>query len=251
LPLLLNWHEPHWNSLMKSVPYLGSSSSMIRWFALYIPVLAALAALSFQALVPSGKAALAGAAVAALATIAWHAAVDKAYYSVDTYDGRRVEAGWVAARAAGRPPEITHVALLRDATGAPLLGAGRNDALVLGASQLLCYQPIFGYNLERLPFGPLKAGPALAEAAPGLLNIKNPACYVYPRENACEPGAHFPTARRDDARRFLGYLPYPFARSARQHAADAITIAAMVLIFSSLIACALLRLRRSREAGKN
>jgi hypothetical protein len=244
LPLLLNWHEPHWTSFMKSLPYLGSSSNLVRWFALYIPVLAVLAALAFRAVPLSGTPALAAAAAVAVATIAWNAAADKTFYRIDTYDGRRIETAWFAARAAGSAPPITHVAVLRDAAGEPLVGAGRNDALTLGYSQLLCYQPMFGYSLERLPFGPLKPGPALAQPAPGWLNVKNPACYVYPLENACAPGGHFSTARRDDAERFLAYRPVPFAQPARQDLADAITLAAIPLTALFLFAPLFLRLRR-------
>ena len=103
---------------------------------------------------------------------------------------------------------------------------------------------MFGYSLERLPFGPLEPGPALAQPAPGWLNVKNPACYVYPLENACAPGAHFSTARRDDAGRFLAYRPFPFAQPARQDLADAITLAAIPLTALVLLAPLFLRLRR-------
>jgi hypothetical protein len=41
IPLLLNWYHPRWNTILKVLPYFKSSSTLIRWFALY-PLLAAL-----------------------------------------------------------------------------------------------------------------------------------------------------------------------------------------------------------------
>ena len=245
LPLALNWHEPHWNSAMKSLPYLGSSSNLVRWFALYIPVLAVLAGLAFQAIAPGGRPGVAGLALVAGVTIAWNAAADKSYYRGEDYDGRRIEKAWRDARASGRAPAITHIVVLRDASGQPVLGAGRNDALTLGYSQHLCYQPMFGYSLERMPVGPLRPGPALDEAAPGVLNVKNPACYVFPRENACEPGAHFTTDRRDDAARFLGYRLFPFVRPARQDIADGISLVAFPLTAAVVLGFLFFPLRRA------
>ena len=88
----------------------------------------------------------------------------------------------------------------------------RNDLVAYGASQLLCYVPIFGYSLEHFPIKTLRPGPALDEAA-GVLNVKNPACYVYPKENLCVPGDHFAVSQKEDAIKFLSYEPFDFNKS--------------------------------------
>ena len=44
LPMLFNWYEPDWNAFLKGLPVLGSSSGLIRWFALYILVIVVTAA---------------------------------------------------------------------------------------------------------------------------------------------------------------------------------------------------------------
>jgi hypothetical protein len=109
----------------------------------------------------------------------------------------------------------------------------------------LCYWPTFGYRLENFPAGPLQLGATLEEAAPGVLNVKNPACYVFPRENACVPGDHFRTAQRDDAARFLRYEPFPFARSARQIVSDGVSLAALVLVAGAFFCRLLFGVRRA------
>jgi hypothetical protein len=174
--------------------------------------------------------------------MAWNAWTDKSYYRRQPYDGARVEGAWRHAQSSGSVPAISGVYAKREGSGA--LTFGGNDALTLGYSQLRCYQATFGYRLEHFPEWPLRPGPALMEAVPGLLNIKNPACYLYPRENSCAPGEHFPAARRADAERFLGYEPFPFERSRVQKICDGITLAALLLVACLLAGRLLLAVRR-------
>ena len=89
----------------------------------------------------------------------------------------------------------------------------------MGASQMLCYEPLFGYRLEEFPLKTLHPGPAL-EAKDGLLNIKNPACYVWSDANNCKPGDHFTVKQMDDAWNFLNYRPFHFQITTAQKVAD-------------------------------
>src|SRR6202000_574756 len=50
LPIAVNWYSPAWNEFLKSVPILGSSSTLLRWFSSYILVIIVLAALSLDRL---------------------------------------------------------------------------------------------------------------------------------------------------------------------------------------------------------
>lgn len=117
----------------------------------------------------------------------------------------------------------------------------RNDALVQGESELQCYQPTFGYRLEKMPVAPLRVGLALSEPASGVLNVKNPACYVYPAANACRPGAHFTVAAREQAERFLAYRTFPFVMPAWQAAAGVVTALGLLAAAAMLLVSALAR----------
>jgi hypothetical protein len=130
-----------------------------------------------------------------------------------------------------------------------MLPLDRNDDMARGPSQLLCYQPMFGYGLERLRHGELRPGPALAELPDGTLNLKNPACYLYPEANGCAPGEHFRHEQREAAAHFLRYQPFAFQRPAWQGVADAATLAALLLTFAALAVAALLAWRRRFSAG--
>jgi hypothetical protein len=230
VPLALNWYVEPWNALLKRLPIFGSSSSLLRWYAAYIPVVVLFAALALQRLARSAAAQRAAAAVVLLFTVGWHLVADDTRLIAADYDPRPLQQAWETLRTSGAPA-ISRIAVRTDAQGRPSGELDRNDALAAGASQALCYQPMFGYRLERLPGGPLHAGPALGESAPGILNVRNPACYAYPQANACRPGAHFATGERERAERFLRYEPFAFVVPSWQRAASLVS-------FLALLACA-------------
>ena len=127
-------------------------------------------------------------------------------------------------------PAVTHLSVRLDKENRLLVPQDRNDDIAAGYSQLLCYQPMFGYGLERLHYGALRPGPALQDLGDGTLNLKNPACYQFPGANGCAPGDHFRLEQRVQAARFLRYEPFEFRKPAWQQAADAATIAAFALL---------------------
>ena len=110
----------------------------------------------------------------------------------------------------------------------------RNDAMFRGASEAQCYEPMFGHKLEAVPFQTLRPGPAL-EARNGVLNVKNPACMLYPGSNSCKPGDHFKASERAAAKAFLGYRPFPFVRPWWQRAANTVSVIARVGTFGLLL----------------
>jgi hypothetical protein len=227
LPLALNWHLEGWNALLKRLPLFGSSTSLLRWYAAYIPVAVLLAALALQSFRPD--AVRRGAALAIIAaTVVWNVVADDIRTIEASYDPRPLQAAWENLGRDG-VPAVERIVVRKDASGQPSGELDRNDALALGGSQALCYQPMFGYRLERLPGGPLREGPALGEAAPGLLNVRNPACFAYPAANACSPGALFPAAARAGAERFLRYETFEFVLPPWQRAATAASLLALGL----------------------
>ena len=48
LPICLNYYTPTWNAILKHLPILKNSTSLIRWISLYIPVVIVLTALAGQ-----------------------------------------------------------------------------------------------------------------------------------------------------------------------------------------------------------
>jgi hypothetical protein len=88
---------------------------------------------------------------------------------------------------------------------------------------------VFGYGLETFPLQTLHLGGVMDEKD-GLLNLKNPACMVFPAENGCKPGDHFKAGERPKATRFTSYKNFDFKLPVRQRVAIAVTLASWLLL---------------------
>lgn len=249
IPLALNWHQPAWHAFLKSQPLLGSSSNLVRWYVLYVPLVALCAGLALDRVVPAGPWRARAAMLVAAATLGWNWTADRSYYTAQAYNAGAMQRAWQAVAAGAPVPAVTDLTVRVDAAKRLVLPLDRNDDMTRGYSQLLCYQPMFGYGLERLHHGELRPGAALAVLPDGTLNLKNPACYVFPEANACVPGDHFRRDQREAAAHFLRYQPFAFQRPAWQSVADAATLAALLLTVAALAVAAALAWRRRFSAG--
>jgi len=247
IPALLNWYEPHWNALLKAFPYFGNASNLVRFFSAYIPVVVVAAALALDRLpIPAfaksyGRLTLAVGGVAIL--LAQTLATDRTFYASQGYAIAPIETAYASARGTGVVPAI-------DAIGTPADTApnGPNDAMVKGRSQLYCYQPLFGYRLENFPVAPLQPGRVIT-AIGQVINLKNPACYLFPAENGCRPGQHFTIDQVEDAVAFLTYRPFAFVQSARQEQAAWLSLLSLASMGAALLAAAVWALlARTRKA---
>ena len=240
LPIFLNWYEPHWNSFLKALPYFGTSSNLVRWFIIEIPIVCILAAFSFEKVAQetiknhAGRAILAAAAI--IGILIFNLQIDRSYY-LQNYDLKTLASAWGMAKAHETPQKVSWVIGQNNA-----LGNGPNDAIAAGASSILCYEPTMGYRLEKFPVGTLHPGPVFSED--GQINFKNPACYLYPNENQCKPGDHFTPSQRHEAEAFTNYKPFPFAFSTQQIIGNRISLVAFFALLIAFSLKGLLGLRR-------
>ncbi len=239
VPLALNTWAPGWTEWLRSLPYLRSSSSLLRWIALDIPLLLVLMALAASYISPILPRQIL--MISATVALLGYVTTTQRYQVLDpTFDPSTVRAGWLAARVAGAPPSIERIVVADAQTY-----IGTSDVMVAGSSELICYEPVFGYSLENYPIGDLHPGPVLEEQG-GRLNLKNPACYPFAAANACAPGDHFTVAQRQDALAFIRYQPFPFEQPLRQQVAGWINMTAVIawllLLFGTLLRLFLRRL---------
>lgn len=242
-PLALNVYTPEWNAFLKQVPLIKSSSNLLRWFLVYIPVTILATVLLFDRISSLAKRRNAMLVAAAAALVLLNAVKDRDFYHAQHYRPDTIVKAWRAANAGTAEPRIRYIGAFVDANQRIQMSPGGNDLIAAGASQLACYNPIFGYRLERFPVKALHPGPVLAETD-GVLNMKNPACYLYPGENSCAPGDHFSAAQREAAEAFAGYRPYPFAVSAGQRAANWVTLATLALLAALFVVVVATRLKK-------
>jgi len=244
LPVLFNTYQEDWTALVKSLPLIGASSTLIRWYMLYVPLLALVCIHPFARL-PRAQV-MRAAVVGTLLVVALPFASDKRFYELQPYTAEHILGAWQALDARQITPPVANIGVPVSQMGA----AQPNDALAEGVSILACYYPTFGYALEHFPRRDLRPGPVDSVLAGDHFNLKNPACYVFPQQNQCAPGDHFRRDQKDLARRFVSYQEWPFAVSSGQQFADALSLATLVSALLAVLAPPLLvRVRGNRTPG--
>lgn len=238
MPLVLNWYAPSWNAFLKSVPVVRSSSTMLRWFLVFLPVVTVGSVLVFDRIRGVRRFWILAAAGVVL-VLAQHGLTNTDAYMVRAFDPGRVEKAWTEARRTGAPPPVQSVV------------SARADALATGASSRTCYEALYGYRLELFPVGTLRTGSPFAVTG-SHLNLKNPACYVFPKENGCAPGDHFRVDQMEQAKAFARYESFDFKRSGRQVAANAINGFSFLGVLAFLVFAAWTRTggRRAHRESK-
>jgi hypothetical protein len=219
LPVAVNTFSPGWNTFLKQLPLLKNSSSLIRWVIIYIPIVILAATLILEKIAISSKYKLGIIVISMAAVIALNALTKRDFYHSQNYDPEEIIKTYNLVKEGLWIPEIKNIGVYLNKNGQTTMPLFRNDMLIHGASQCLCYEALFGYRLEDFPIKTLHPGPALEENE-GVLNIKNPSCYVWPEANNCEPGDHFTVEQKESAKAFLNYRPFPFQMPILQRIAN-------------------------------
>ncbi len=210
LPVALNSYYPGWNAFLKQFPIIGSSSSLIRWTIAYIPVIMLVSSLVLEKMNLSGRFKKGVVFVCLAAIVLLNAFTDREYYHRQDYDPAPIAKAYKRVANGLQAPIIDRVVVCRNNdTGAVSMPIYRNDAIAYGGSQMLCYEAIFGYWLEFFTLKGLHPGSVLSLRA-GRYNLKNPACYIWPAENKCQPGDHFKQTEKAAVTAFANYKPFPF-----------------------------------------
>lgn len=225
-PLAFNFYEPTWNAVLKTIPIVNSTSAPIRWIIVYIPIIAVMVGLLLNKSKWQGHfIPIVGGWL--LFTVLQAALEPRDFYLGQAYDSRPISIADSMRRSGRFQPGIQALHTTVDMQiGSVQLKLGMNDTLFAGVSQIQCYNPVFGYKLEKFSAANLRKGPVLVERD-GYLNLKNPACYVYPKENNCRPGDLFRADQLDQAKAFVNYQPFAFNMSESQKRANQLSLLSM------------------------
>lgn len=229
LPLSLLYYSTDWNAFLKSVPIVNSTVSPIRWLVVVLPLLAVWTGLAIEHLKIRRTAAMACLIGVPLIT----ALEDRSFYHKQVnFDSTAIVSFYQAIKAGRTEPSIFTIADARDPTRTEKVSM---DALVRGESPLWCYNPLYGYRLESFQAQPLREGPIMQRVEDGYLNLRNPACLLYPEENGCKLWEAFRVDQRNQAERFASYRPFEFSVSPLQRAANIVTQIALVTVVGLLL----------------
>jgi hypothetical protein len=242
VPFAVNVHGDSWTALLKSLPVLSSSSNLLRWLWTYVPLAAVGAALAFDGIrIPERWRGWSAAAACACVLVV-SALADPGSRIDRVYDPTRIETAWKTLRASGAVVPIQRNGVVWNERGEPTRPVGRDDLLVEGTSQLLAYEPLFGYDLEWFPMGALHPGDPF-EATGDALNFKDPASFVFPARNGGAVGAHFRSADRERLAAFLDYRPIAWSRPPFFAVLGIAGLLTMVLAAAAIVGIPLLRRR--------
>jgi hypothetical protein len=246
LPAALLWFTPTWNAVLKTIPIINTTSFPFRWIIIWIPLGCVAGALVWPAIERRLTEQNAGWAALGLLTVAMlleSTLSDKSYYydpGIQRYDPAAVDRAWERGRQ-GNIPAIT--ALVDD--GMTTEEGYANASIINGQSFLHCYNPAYGYRQETLPVGRLQPGLPVLSDVGGYLNIKNPACLIWPEENGCGViGDEYKLSELEQARHFVNREPLSFRVSSRQQLANRVTECALILTLVGLVLSAVAALRR-------
>ncbi|MBW1862530.1 MAG: hypothetical protein JRJ02_09175 [Deltaproteobacteria bacterium] len=196
IPIALNYYSPAWNQFLKSIPILKSSGQFVRWFILYIPSMILLTTIIVESTPLLMKNQFLLSIIGIFAIVIINVFPDRSFYHEQSYNPSEILQAYQKVRKHEWTPRITNISICVDKSGNILFN--QNNSLTKGYSQLFCYDPIFGYRLENFPKKGLEPGRILKEND-GYLNLKNPACYIFPNENNCMPGDHFTIDQKEEA----------------------------------------------------
>ncbi|MGC6519119.1 MAG: hypothetical protein ACON37_03725 [Candidatus Puniceispirillaceae bacterium] len=205
-PLAINVYHPDWNDLLKAVPIIGSSSNLVRWLVIYLPLLCLGAGWSWRHLEKPHVVPLLGLLLVLVFYQAW--VQREMNMESNPYDPELVATPWELAEPKAIKEVGAPIATDKNGNRRVIQSTKFDHIFTRGSSNALCYEPMFGYRLEALQKNHLRISTINVPDDDGFLVLKNPACYVYPGENECRPGTHFKATEWDRVKRFVNYQDF-------------------------------------------
>ena len=137
--------------------------------------------------------------------------------------------------------EISGPGILMDEFNSPKIINYKNDMFFEGLSPLTCYQPIFGYGLEKLNMSKIafNSKKIFPDKSYLLYSSKfdkkddrfvffNPSCFLFPKENNCSPGDTFKISEKEKLIKFTTYKKFKFKQNTLQIISNYISIVTFV-----------------------
>ena len=145
--------------------------------------------------------------------------------------------------------EVFGPAILMNQYNTPQIVNNKNDMFFYdGFSPLTCYQPIFGYGLEKLNASKIifNSKKVFSDNSYLLYSNKfdiknddfmffNPSCFLFPEENNCSPGDLFKISEKEKLIKFTTFNKFDFKKNKLQIISNYISILTFIGCFLYLI----------------
>lgn len=244
IPMALLYYSPEWNAILKQIPLVGSTTSPYRWLIIYIPFIAVLAGMATNA---SGKFELWILTLVLVGIPTLNVMENREYYQAQSFDPHPIVNFYEMVKRGQISPSISQIGDPKNEENQPIID---NSLFLKGISPMHCYNPLFGYRLEKLITSPLAPGPVTQNNNGNFLNMHNPACLIFPEENNCHPWNAFLTSQIGDLKNFVSYRPYIFRKSQQQSIADWVNGICLISVFTLLFLSLILNKRETPSGPK-
>ena len=241
IPIFLNINFLNQFELFEKIPVLKSNWVRFRWMSIYIIPIIIISGFIIQNLNfnISQKKKLAITMIFIL--LIQNFIKDKSWYFNDLkYDTKNVME-FTAKLTSDKITEIKGPAILMDEFGSPKHVDNKNDMFFFSYSPLTCYQPIFGYGLEKLNAEKIVFNfkrnlennsyflfSNKLDTNNGDFTFFNPSCFLFPKENNCLPGDTFKISEKEKLIKFTNYDKFKFEQNILQKISNFVSIFAFV-----------------------
>ena len=151
-------------------------------------------------------------------------------------------------------------AVLMNEFNSPKKSNNKNDMFFYSYSPIWCYQPVFGYGLEKLNVEKIAFNSKLIlednsyllysdklNEKNGHLMFFNPSCFLYPKENNCLPGDTFKISEKEKLIKFTNYKKFEFRQNKFQIFSNYISVITFLGCLMYLIYYFLIFINHSRK----
>lgn len=240
-PIIYTTHLSGLLPLIKKTPLINATTSPQRIYFIFVVLLPLFSVLAISRVIPHRwiwAVAIASLGIVVLST-AWK---DREFYHAQTYDPKPVQEAHQGLQNGQQLPPVERIGILGDG-----MGNFAHDQMVeanlflKGVQHMGCYIP--GYSSVPAEYvGTLHPG-SIWDETDGYLNIKNPACINWPKENNCRPGDHFTVQQKNLVERYIRYESFPVEVPERVRMAAYISAFAFFGVMMFLLAYAVVYFR--------
>jgi hypothetical protein len=226
IPVLFNVNFLNQYQLIAKIPILNSTWVQFRWMLVYIIPLIIISGLILKNLKISLKNKNYLSVTLIFILLIQNLIKDDSWHYNDQRYNMKNSIDFYAKLDKGFAPEIKGPAVLLEKSGKPKKVSNKNDMMFFSYSPLICYQPIFGYGLERLNGKQItfNSKKNLKDESMFLYSNKldrtgdnfmlfNPSCFLFPKENNCLPGDTFKISNKDNLILFSKYKSFKFKKN--------------------------------------
>ena len=248
IPIFLNINFFNQYQLIEKIPILKNNWVRFRWLSIYIIPIIIFSGILIQNLNfnNSTKKKLAVSMIVVL--LIQNFIKDKSWYYNDLKYNSKNVMNFYEKLNKNNIPEIKGPAILMNSDGTPKHSDNKNDLFFKSYSPLTCYQPIFGYGLEKLDARKIvfnhkhvfEDNSYILYSSKFDKNVNNftffnPSCFIFPKENNCLPGDTFKISEKEKLSKFTTYKKFEFEQNKLQKISNIVSFFTFIVCLLYLI----------------